>query len=231
LVIYLHGFASGSASSKATYLGRRLHEHGIELQTPDLDLPDFSTLTITRMLEQTRALLEASAEPQTVIGSSLGGFVAVNAAAQSPDWVDRLVLIAPALDFGGNRMRQLGNIGLEQWKASGHLPVFHYGYGRIIPVHYELYEDARRYDAFNADVRVPILIFQGRRDDAVDPKTVEAWASRRPNAELHLVDDDHQLTSSLPYIWERLWPFLTSRSPDSLLESDPARSGRAPDRE
>jgi pimeloyl-ACP methyl ester carboxylesterase len=208
LVIYLHGFASGSASSKATYLGRRFREHGIALQTPDLNLPDFSTLTITRMLEQTRALLEASAEPQTLIGSSLGGFVAVNAAVQNPTRVDRLVLMAPALDFGGNRMRKLGSVGLEQWKASGHLPVFHYGYGRVVPVHYELYEDARRYDAFNADVRMPILIFQGKRDDAVDPKTVEAWASRRPNAELHLLDDDHQLTGSLPYIWEKLATFV-----------------------
>jgi uncharacterized protein len=223
-VIYLHGFASGSASSKATYLARRLREHGIELQTPDLNLPDFSTLTVTRMLAHTRALLEASAEPQTLIGSSLGGFVAVNAAVQNPGRVDRLVLLAPALDFGGNRMRKLGNIGLEQWKASGHLPVFHYAYGRIVPVHYELYEDARRYDAFNADLRMPILIFQGKQDDAVDPETVAAWASRRPNAELHLLDDDHQLASSLPYIWERLWPFLTSRSRDSRLESDRARS-------
>jgi pimeloyl-ACP methyl ester carboxylesterase len=223
LVIYLHGFASGAASSKATYLGRRLREHGSELQTPDLNLPDFSTLTVTRMLEQTRALLEASAEPQTLIGSSLGGFVAVNAAVQNPGRVNRLVLLAPALDFGGNRMRQLGSVGLEQWKASGQLPVFHYGYGCVVPVHYELYEDARRYDAFNADVQMPILIFQGRRDDAVDPKTVEAWASRRPNAELHLLDDDHQLTSSLPYIWETLWSFLTSKSLDSPLESDRAR--------
>lgn len=207
-MIYLHGFASGAASSKATYLGRRLREHGIELQTPDLNLPDFSTLTITRMLEQTRALLEASAEPQTLIGSSLGGFVAVNAAVQNPGRVNRLVLLAPALDFGGNRMRQLGSVGLEQWKASGRLPVFHYGYGRVMPVHYDLYEDARRYDAFNADVRMPILIFQGRRDEAVDPNTVERWASRRPNAELHLLDDDHQLTGSLPYIWEKLATFV-----------------------
>jgi pimeloyl-ACP methyl ester carboxylesterase len=211
-VIYLHGFASGTASSKATYLGRRLRERGIELQTPDLNLPDFSTLTITRMLEQTRALLDQSPEPQTLIGSSLGGFVAVNAAAQNPGRVDRLVLMAPALDFGGNRMRKLGTMGIEQWKASGHLPIFHYGYGRVVPVHYELYEDARRYDALNADVRMPMLVFQGKRDDAVDPATVEAWARRRPNAELHMLDDDHQLTRSLPFIWERFAAFLSLAS-------------------
>lgn len=207
-MIYLHGFASGSASSKATYLGRRLRERGIELQAPDLNLPDFSTLTVTRMLNQTRVLLEASTSSQTVIGSSLGGFVAVNAAVQNPDRINRLVLMAPALDFGSHRMAKLGSIGLDEWKASGQLPVFHHAYGRIVPVHYELYVDAQRYDALNADVRMPILIFQGRRDDAVDPETVEAWASRRPNAELHMLDDDHQLTHNLPYIWETLVAFL-----------------------
>ncbi len=223
-MIYLHGFASGSTSSKAAYLGLKLREQGIALQTPDLNLPDFSTLTISRMLEQTRALLDAASEPQTLIGSSLGGFVAVNAAVQNPDRVDRVVLLAPALDFGGNRMRKLGDTGIEEWKATGYLPVFHYGYGRVIPVHYELYADARRYDALNANVRMPMQIFQGSRDDAVDPETVEAWARRRPNAELHLLDDDHQLTRSLPYIWEKLWPFLTSRSRGNPRESDRARS-------
>ncbi|NUR55151.1 MAG: alpha/beta fold hydrolase, partial [Acidobacteria bacterium] len=117
-MIYLHGFASGGASTKATYLARRLGEYGIELQTPDLNLPDFSTLTITRMLEQTRALLDSASTRQTIIGSSLGGFVAVNAALKFADRVDRLVLLAPALDFDGPRTR-LGDVGLEHWKASG----------------------------------------------------------------------------------------------------------------
>ena len=209
-MIYLHGFASGGASTKATYLARRLGEYGIELQTPDLNLPDFSTLTITRMLEQTRALLDSASTRQTIIGSSLGGFVAVNAALKFADRVDRLVLLAPALDFDGPRTR-LGDVGLEHWKASGQLDVFHYGYGRVVPVHYELYQDAQQYPVADADVRVPTLVFQGTRDDAVDPQTVGAWARRRPNVELHLLDDDHQLTASLPFIWETLARFLKLR--------------------
>jgi pimeloyl-ACP methyl ester carboxylesterase len=116
--------------------------------------------------------------------------------------------MAPALDFGGNRMRDLGGVGLAEWQRTGHLNVFHFGYGRMMPVHYDLYEDARRYDAVHADLSMPILVFQGRRDTAVDPVTVEAWARRRPNVALHMLDDDHQLTSSLSYIWEKLAAFL-----------------------
>src|SRR4029453_226964 len=100
-------------------------------------LADLAMLTVTRMLEQVRALLAASANSQTVIGSSLGGFVAVNAAVHNPDRIDRLVLMAPALDFGSDRVGKLGSVGLDEWRTSGQLPVFHYGYGRIVPVHYE----------------------------------------------------------------------------------------------
>jgi surfactin synthase thioesterase subunit len=55
---------------------------------------------------------------------------------------------------------------------------------------------------------LPVLVFQGRRDTAVDPATVQAWASSRPNVELHMLDDDHQLTSSLSYIWREVERFL-----------------------
>lgn len=208
MVIYLHGFASSSHSGKATYLGQRLRAQGVEFQAPDLNLPDFSTLTVTRMLEQARALMDTAQEPVTMIGSSLGGFVAVHAAATWPDRVKNVVLMAPALDFSDQGLSGPGGADIGAWKRAGHLNVFHFGYGRIMPIHYDLYEDARRYDARDANLTMPILVFQGRRDGAVDPATVEAWSRRRPNVELHMLDDDHQLTASLSYIWTKLAEFL-----------------------
>ena len=62
----------------------------------------------------------------------------------------------------------------------------------------------------DADLKMPVLVFQGRRDTAVDPVTVEAWSRRRPNVELHMLDDDHQLASSLSYIWDATSRFLDS---------------------
>jgi pimeloyl-ACP methyl ester carboxylesterase len=209
-VLYLHGFASSPQSSKATYLARRFAEHGIAIVTPDLNLPDFSSLTVSRMLEQAgQALADLPAGPVAVIGSSLGGFVAVQTALQHPDRVAALVLLAPALDFAPSiRSRPLGSRTVDEWKRAGTLDVFHYGYNRLEPVRYGLYEDACRYDAMDAALAMPILVFQGTRDDAVDPATVEAWSRRRPNVELHLLDDDHQLTRSLPYIWNETERFI-----------------------
>jgi len=210
VVIYLHGFASSSHSGKATYLGSRLRALGEDVRTPDLNLPDFSTLTVTRMLAQTRALLDGATAPATLIGSSLGGYVAVNAAAQWPERVGRLVLLAPALDFSAEGLGAPGGASLSDWERDGQIAVFHYGYGRVMPIHYALYQDARRYDAMGADVRMPILVFQGRHDTAVHPQVVERWAAARANVRLYLLDDDHQLAASLPFIWERVAEFVAT---------------------
>jgi pimeloyl-ACP methyl ester carboxylesterase len=207
-VLYLHGFASSAKSSKAAFLAAKLAARGVALEAPDLNEPDFATLTVTRMVGKVVHAIDADSSPVSLVGSSLGAFVAVQAALQRPAGVQRLVLLAPALDFGGNRMRDIGEKGLAEWKASNALNVFHYGYGRVIPVHYELYADASRYDCVNAALTMPVQVFQGRRDTAVDPESVERWARARPAVELHMLDDDHQLLGSLDYIWKEMERFL-----------------------
>src|SRR5437762_9671827 len=84
-VFYLHGFASSAQSTKGAYLSQRLAEHGVSLRCPDFNEPDFGSLTITRMLRQLEDDLRAI-EPTraALIGSSLGGTVAILAAARFP---------------------------------------------------------------------------------------------------------------------------------------------------
>ena len=207
-VVYLHGFASSARSTKATFFAEKLAAKGIEMSVPDLNQPEFSTLTVTRMLKQAGDAIDAAGEPVALIGSSLGGFVAVQAAVEHAARVQRIVLLAPALDFDGNRLSELGDRGLDEWKSSNRLDVFHYAYGRVMPVQYELYADARRYNAFDAPLTQPVQVFQGRQDSSVDPDTVARWAAARPNVELHLLDDDHQLVGSLGEIWKQMERFL-----------------------
>jgi pimeloyl-ACP methyl ester carboxylesterase len=221
-VFYLHGFASSPRSSKAAALARRLNEHGLPLHTPDFNEPEFSTLTVTRMIDQVGRDIDAlPAAPVALVGSSLGAFVAVQVACARPSQVSRLVLLAPALDFGastisgssgatvgGDRMRGLGGQGLDEWRRTNRLDIFHYGYGRTMSVQYSLYADACGYDCLGATLSMPAQVFQGTRDDVVDPEMVRHWAASRPNVELHLLDDDHQLTASIEYIWREMKRFL-----------------------
>jgi len=208
-VIYLHGFASSPASSKAQRFARELAARGIDFACPDFNQPAFETLTVTRMLEQTRAEIEAAAGPVALVGSSLGAFVALHAADRDQTGkVARVILMAPALDFGGNRLRQLGEHGIDEWRRTGRIRMFHYAFNEPREIGYALYEDAAQYDAFTLHLAKPTLVFQGRRDASVNPDMVEQWASTQPNVRLRMLDDDHQLTASIDAIWQESAAFL-----------------------
>jgi hypothetical protein len=114
--------------------------------------------------------------------------------------IARLVLLAPAFDFGGNRLRQLGEHGIEQWRAEGSLEFFHYAHNQPRRVWFKLYEDAAQYDAFALKLDLPIQIFMGRHDETVLPESVSAWAEGRPNVDLTWFDDGHQLAESIDAI-------------------------------
>ncbi len=205
-VVYLHGFASSPASSKAQRFGQELARRGVGFECPDLNEPDFGTLTVTRMLRRVRqAIAGAPARPIALVGSSLGAFVALHAATAD---VARLILLAPAVDFGGGRLGALGAHRIAEWKRAGRVAVFHHAWARDAEIGFTLYEDAARYDAFGLRVTHPTLVFQGRRDDVVDPASVARWAGERPQVELRMLDDGHQLTASMDAIWEESRRFL-----------------------
>jgi hypothetical protein len=144
----------------------------------------------------------------TLIGSSLGGTLAILAAARLPGRVERVVLMAPAVMFAKPGHHLLPPERINVWRGNGALPFFHYGYNEERALNYAFYEDTLRYDAFDAVFSQPTLIFQGLRDSSVDPRTVEQFSRNRPNVTLSLLDDDHQLIASLPRMWNDVEAFL-----------------------
>ena len=207
-VLYLHGFASSAKSTKAGYFADCLRAHGIALRCPDFNDPDFATLTVTRMLGQLGRDLAAPREPAVLMGSSLGGTLAILAAAAFGDRVSRLVLMAPAVMFAKPGHHLLPPERIDEWRRRGEMSFFHYGYSEERPLNYAFYDDSLRYDPFEARFDQPTLIFQGLRDTSVDHRTVEQFARTRPNVTLSLLDDDHQLIASLPRMWEGTAEFL-----------------------
>jgi hypothetical protein len=207
-VFYLHGFASSPASSKATFFAGRLGARGIELECPDLNEPDFSTLTVSRMLRQVQKRIAAlPAGDVVLIGSSLGGFVAVETAArQASDVshpVSRLVLLAPAVELEWEKWSELGFAGVEGWRRAGKIQVFHYALDEPRDLNFTFYEDAIAYHVAEHRLPQPMLIFHGRNDESVSPAVVERFAARQPRATLFLLDDAHQLRNSLEFIWQK----------------------------
>ena len=212
-VVYLHGFASSPASSKAVFLERRFAARGVPFHCPDLNQPDFSTLTASRMIERTASLIAGlPARPVALFGSSLGAFVALQVAeretAESRRPIAQLVLLAPALDFGRRPVGDLGDSGMARWRESGWWELTHYASGEQTRVHYELFRDAQRYDALAAQRAVPTLVLQGRRDDVVAPEAVARYAAGRAHVTLVMLDDGHQLGDSFERLWSESARFL-----------------------
>jgi pimeloyl-ACP methyl ester carboxylesterase len=167
-VFYLHGFASSAKSTKAAYLGERFRHHGVMLRCPDFNQPDFSTLTLTRMLDQLdRAMAAADGEPAALIGSSLGGTLAILAASSFGPRVDRLVLLAPAVMFAKEGHHLLPPERVAEWRRAGRLPFFHHGEGAETMLNFAFYEDSFRYNPFDAVFSQPTLVFQGKHDQSV----------------------------------------------------------------
>jgi pimeloyl-ACP methyl ester carboxylesterase len=212
-LIYLHGFASSPRSTKAAFFAARAREVGASFNCPDLNHPEFEALTVTRMLDRVDSILAALPDGDVaLIGSSLGAFVAVEAAARQLSTtahpITALVLLAPALDLVPSLERHFGIEGVARWQESGGLDVFHYGDGATRRLGWDFLEDARTYQPLNRTTDVRTLVYQGRRDDAVDWRMVEQWAGRQPHATLHVLDDDHQLTASLDTMWAGTRAFL-----------------------
>jgi pimeloyl-ACP methyl ester carboxylesterase len=109
-VIWLSGYRSEMESTKATALDAEAERRGLALLRFDYSGHGRSEGrieegTISRWLEETLAIMRALSEgPQIVVGSSMGGYLALLAAralheARETARIRGLILIAPAVDF------------------------------------------------------------------------------------------------------------------------------------
>jgi uncharacterized protein len=205
-VVYLHGFASGPSSKKAQLFGRRLEALDIRVDIPDLAEGNFRGLTITGQLQAVERC--CAGEPVSLVGSSLGGYVAALYAARHPE-VTSVVLMAPAFGFARRWTESLDADAVRRWEQSGAMKVMNYAAGAEAEIGWQLVEDGRRYED-EPDVRQPALIFHGRKDDVVPVEYSERFAAERPNVRLRVMDSDHELWDVVETIWEESRAFLVT---------------------
>ncbi len=203
--IYLHGFASSPNSYKAQEIKSRFAEHSIDIKIPDLNLGDFSHLTITRQIKQVAAEFPKDKTPVTLIGSSLGGLTSAHL-GEYPQ-VQRLVLLAPAFEFLLHWLPKLGDETLQHWQREKYLLVDHYGEKRQLPLHYDFVTDAAQYQEDKLHRLIPTLILHGIHDEVIPLMASRNFARQRPWVNLVELDSDHALGNVSKKIWDAIAQF------------------------
>jgi uncharacterized protein len=204
-IVYLHGFASSPDSGKARFFKAKFEALGIPIVIPQLDQNDFEHLTVSRMLDVTAAAV--ANRPSILMGSSLGGFVAGLFASRHPQLVERLVLLAPALEFAKRWQQRFSPTELAEWKNQGGKSFYHYGHKRERLLSYTFVEDALRFEG-EPDFTQPALILHGTGDDVVPVALSRDYASRHLNVTLKEFASGHELTDVTEALWHETAAFL-----------------------
>ena len=191
-VLYFHGFASSPGSAKIAQLRPRLAAHGIELITPDLNVPSFELLDFDAMVDHAFAVA-TRLPPRAIVGSSMGALVALALARRG--LTVPLVLIAPAMGIG------------ERWKTK--LPdgdpimVFNFARNANAPIHRAFFEQLSRLHVDEDPPPVRVSAIMGRNDETVPFPMVEArWRAWEASGGLvpgskwiEIADGDHGLVA------------------------------------
>jgi pimeloyl-ACP methyl ester carboxylesterase len=168
----------------------------------------FADGTIGRWLEESVAVFQQFCSgPQVVIGSSMGGWMALLLAREIAKRADGraslagLVLIAPAPDFTEELMWKAFSpeVRAEIEQKGFWLRPSEYGDGTPYPITRALIEEGRNHLLLGAkiDVGCPVRILQGAQDPDVPWRHAFALAHRLPAEDVVLTmiqDGDHRLS-------------------------------------
>ncbi|MFC7397635.1 alpha/beta hydrolase [Chelatococcus sp. GCM10030263] len=217
-VVWLGGFRSDMRATKATALDDWAAEAGRAFVRFDYSGHgesggEFTAGTISRWLEEALAVITAKTEgPAVLVGSSMGGWVALLAAlrlkVERPDHAPAgLVLIAPAVDFTERLMWEaLSEDARRELETTGAFlrPSL---YGDPYPITRGLIEDGRKHLLLGGAIEpgCPVHILQGMEDPDVPWRHVLETVEHLPGEAVTLTlikDGDHRL--SRPEDIERL---------------------------
>jgi len=206
-VVFLGGFNSDMTGTKAgaladwalrkdrNFLRFDYYGHG-------KSFGEFHHGTISRWLEDSLAALDELTEGgQILVGSSMGGWLALLCALARPERIKALVLIAPAADFTEDLMWKGFSEEIRQQIMEEGAYFEPSQYGADYPITRDLIEDGRRHLILRKPIPldIPIRILQGMRDEDVPyahaMRLLDALQSS--DVTLTLVKaGDHRLSSS-----------------------------------
>jgi predicted esterase YcpF (UPF0227 family) len=195
-VLYFHGFASSPNSAKIAALRPLLAPYGIELDTPDLNVPTFETLDFEAVIEHALARARAN-PPRAVVGSSLGALVALSIAQRGV--TVPLVLIAPALGVARR--------WAERITPDDPIRVFNFARNEDALIHRKFFEQMTQLHVDDEPPPNRVTAIMGRKDETVPfwivEETWQHWQASglAPGSKfIELAEGDHGLVNEADVI-------------------------------
>ena len=162
---------------------------------------DFRAGTIGRWLEDALAVIDRLTEgPQILVGSSMGGWIALLAALARPGRLKALIGIAPAPDFTEDLIwARLSEAQRRELLERGELAAASAYEADPIPITLRLVEEGRRHLLLRAPIRLscPVRLLHGMEDPDVPYQTSLHLVERLTGTEavVELIEDgDHRLS-------------------------------------
>ena len=162
---------------------------------------DFRAGTIGRWLEDALAVIDGLTEgPLILVGSSMGGWIALLAALARPGRVKALIGIAPAPDFTEDLIwGPLSEVQRRELLERGELAASSAYEADVIPITLRLVEEGRRHLLLRGPIRLscPVRLLHGMGDPDVPYQTSLRLMEKLTETEavIELIEDgDHRLS-------------------------------------
>ncbi len=208
-VFYFHGFGSSPSSVKAIRFKNMLAENGATVEIPDLNFPSFKEMTLSNQIDLVGKQIDQMSQDASIvlIGSSMGGLLASILSGRSKQ-ISALVLLAPGFGIAKRWKEFLNEDEYESWKTTGERTFYHHGHDAMMPLGYSFAQDMESLKTDDIIVDRPCLVFHGLNDTTVPIEESKRFASINKTVDLRILDDDHQLLSSLDHMLSESQQFL-----------------------
>lgn len=204
-VVWIGGFRSDMEGTKAMALDAAARERGWDYVRYDhfahgRSSGDWRKATIGRWREDAICMIDSLKGPVVVVGSSMGGWVALLLALARPGRMAGLVLVNPAQDFT-ERLMWPGLADHERHAIlrDGEITIVEEGVGEYV-LTLAMFEEGRDWLLLGAPLPIsaPVHILQGRADDVVPWQHAMALVERLTGGDVRLdliEGGDHRLSS------------------------------------
>jgi pimeloyl-ACP methyl ester carboxylesterase len=179
-VIFVHGYKSDMNGSKALYLDEYCQKMDYNFIRFDQlgcgnSSGEFLEQTISSYLNSIEFLIkQLTSEPVILIGSSLGGWLALLMAVKFPELINSLVCLAPAPDFSEELVwDKLTGSAKELIEKNGYVNVPGADCHDALPVSFKFIQDARNHLMLHKtiDITKKVHLIHGMRDGEVPYST------------------------------------------------------------